>query len=250
MDNKRDNLDGQRIAELIGTLPHVDAPGDFETRVRSRIVARSEERPSSIWRPIWIGVAAVAVLGFGGYLGIRSLNTNSVAPASTQVTNTVTTGAPPNTKAPQVAVPAPTAAPQIIPDTLAAGKQPRDTKTVESTQQGGSIDEASKDAHRLLPKTVDPPQRRTGDSSGLGGQIPVTMIFEAIGVHAGWNGNWQVNSVDANTVAAKSGVRAGDIIEALNGQPVGEKTSFKAFVSGKSVRVRRDGAVIDLPFKP
>ena len=69
MDRKEDNFDHdeRRIAELIGTLRHVEVPGDFDTRVRARIASRRDEKPSGYLRPALAGAVAIAVLAFVGY---------------------------------------------------------------------------------------------------------------------------------------------------------------------------------------
>jgi C-terminal processing protease CtpA/Prc len=112
---------------------------------------------------------------------------------------------------------------------------------------GGSIDEASKDMHRPFSKDYAP-----SDNSGLAtAEISIAMILDGIGVHASWaETGWRVDSLISNSVGARTGIRPGDIIESLDGQMLSEKTSFKGAFSGKSIRVRRDGALIDLAFKP
>jgi hypothetical protein len=250
MDSKEENLspDEQRIAELIGTLRHVDAPGDFETHVRARIASGRDEKPRMFWRPVFAGVGGIAVLVFVGYLGFRSPTPN----VPTNVAQTSTNDQPPVVQK-QPSIIAPTPASSVAPQTpeTAVANKPKGNKLLPPAQQGGSIDEAVHQSNVLVPKTYNPSQHRPNDTSGLGtAEIPVTMIFQAIGVHATWNGGWHVDSVEAKNVAGRSGVRSGDIIEALNGQPVTENTSFKGSFSGKSMRVQRNGSVIEIPFKP
>ena len=243
------NHDERRIAELIGTLRHVEAPGDFDTHVRARIAARRDKKPSISWRPVLAGVVAAAMLAFVGYLGVRSFAPNAPEPNVSQTTATKQPSSVQN----QHSIVAPTPAPSVsqAPQTVASDKRPTTNKLLPPAQQGGSIDEASKDAHRPFAKEYVPSQHRPGDNSGLGtAEIPVTMVLEAIGVRATWKGGWQVNSVEPKNVAGRSGVRPGDIIDAINGQPLSETTSFKGSFSGKSIRIRRDGAVLDLAFKP
>jgi membrane-associated protease RseP (regulator of RpoE activity) len=259
MDRDKENLtsDEQRISDLIGALRHVDAPGDFDTRVRARIATRRDEQPRTHWLPVLAGVVAVAVLAFGGYLALRPLNSGGGAPAREIANSVPTAPAPVVVNQPSVSVPAPAATQETVPS-LATGKQPNGSTNTRTTQSvGGSYDEAlhqSNSLHqpnRLSTKGYDPSRPAPPANAGLGtAEIPVTMIFEAIGVHVTWNGGWHVDSVAPKNVAARSGVHPGDFIEAINGQPVAEQTSFKGSFSGKSIRVRRDGAVVDLAFKP
>jgi hypothetical protein len=252
MDRIEENIDHdeRRIAELIGTLRHIEAPGDFDTRVRARIASRRDEKPSISWRPVLAGVVAVAVLALVGYLGMRSFAPNALEPNLSQTTATEQPSSVQNQPSIIAPTPAPSVAPEA-PQTIASDKRPTTNKLLSPMQQGGSIDEASKDAHRPFTKDYVPSQHRLNDNNGLGtAEIPVTMVLEAIGVHATWNDGWQVSSVDQKNVAGRSGVRPGDIIDAINGQPLSETTSFKGSFSGKSIRIRRDGAVLDLAFKP
>ena len=251
MERNEENLshDEQRVAELIGTLRQVDAPANFDTRVRARIAERRGGKSAISWRPVLAGVVAVAVLAFVGFLVLRSLNSGAGTPPR-EIANAG--AAAPTPVAPnQSAIAAPTpAATQDNPSSIAATKPPMVNNNAVPRQSGGSFDEAMKGSRTLSPRTLDPSPRRPNDTGALGGQIPVTMLFEAIGVHASWSaGGWRVDSVDSKNVAGRAGIKQGDVIEALDGQPVGEKTTFKAVVTGKSVRVRRDGTVLDLPFK-
>lgn len=67
-----------------------------------------------------------------------------------------------------------------------------------------------------------------------------------------YSGNgWRIAAVK-ETTAQKAGLKIGDVIEAINDQPIGERTSFKGQFSGKSIRLKREGAtvMIDLSKKP
>jgi hypothetical protein len=252
MNSKEENLshDEQRVAELIGTLKRVDAPGDFDTRVRARIADGRNERPRLFWRPV-LAAVTVTVLTFVGYLGLRSLNTHDAGAPTQEVANTKTTApAAAASNQQSVSVPTPTPTQENAPS-IATTKPPNVNNNAPSTRNGmDSRVDALRQPTFLTPKTLDQPQRRLGDVNTVTGDVPVTMVLQAIGVHATWNGGWLVDSVQPNGVGFHSGVRTGDVVEALNGQPIGEKTAFKGSFSGKSIRVRRDGASLDLAFKP
>lgn len=72
MVNESENKDTDAVAGLLGSLPRVEAPNDFDFRVKARIAAG---QPAKIaWFP---SVARVAVplglvLSVGGYFGYRS----------------------------------------------------------------------------------------------------------------------------------------------------------------------------------
>jgi hypothetical protein len=241
----------RRVAELVGTLRRIDAPGDFEARVRSRIAQRRYASPHRSMVPVFAGVVTLAVLAFVGYLGLRSWNT----PAKTQQIETANTQTsapiPANSSQPTVSGPTPNA-PTTNGQTVATTTQSKDKKPANHAPQGGSIDEASKDDHKLNGRSFDPAQRKSTDNNVVGsGQIPVTVIFDAVGAHAYWNGSgWQVDKVRSQSVADLGGLRTGDVIESIGGHPVGENTTFSDSLVGKSLRVRRKGAAVEIPFKP
>jgi len=251
MNTHDENLtrDESRVAELIGTLKHVEAPGNFDARVRARIAQRRDEKPRRSMLPIFAGVVTLALLAFVGYLGLRSSGTPTTSRPSEVANTQVSAPAAGNSMQP-AAAPSPNA-PSSNGQTVAATTQSKDKKPSNNAPQGGSIDEASKDDRKLTGRTFDTTQRRGTDTSVGSGQIPVSMVVEAVGVHASWIGSgWRVDNVRPNSVAERGGVRTGDIIESMDGKSVGEKTTFNDSVVGKSLRVRREGATVEIPFKP
>jgi len=60
----------EKIAGLLGNLPSVNAPSDFDFRVRARIANGSPKlRPSWTYRLAQVAVPAVLLVGVGGYFG-------------------------------------------------------------------------------------------------------------------------------------------------------------------------------------
>ena len=60
---------------------------------------------------------------------------------------------------------------------------------------------------------------------------------------------WKVESVTPDSLAARSGVKTGDVIEAMNDQALTEKTTFNGKYNAKSLRVRRDGTSMQIILK-
>ena len=253
MNSNEEDLtqDERRVAEIVGALRHVDAPADFDARVRAKIAQRQEERPRTSMVPIFAGVVTLAVLAFVGYLGVRSWNVSPKQQAMETANTQTSAPAPVNSIQPAITSPA-TNAPIANTQTVATTGQPKDKRANSGGPQGGSIDEASKADRKLNGRSFDPTQRKSGDTNVVGsGQIPVAVIFDAIGVHANWNGTgWQVDNVRSQSVAERGGVHTGDIIESIGGHPIDEKTTFSDSVAGKSLRVRRGGTSVEIPFKP
>ena len=73
----------------------------------------------------------------------------------------------------------------------------------------------------------------------------VLDVFGSMGIRARLEGGgWRVSSAGGR--AASAGLKAGDIIEAINGKPVGANTTFDADFLGRTLRVKRDGAIIQI----
>jgi C-terminal processing protease CtpA/Prc len=86
---------------------------------------------------------------------------------------------------------------------------------------------------------------------GSRGQIAIRGVLEFVGVRADFsNLGWKVKSVDSNSMAERSGVKAGDLIEAINGLPVTDGTQFSGSFTGKNLRVKRDGKTVEIDLKP
>ncbi|HEV7700731.1 MAG TPA: hypothetical protein VGO43_10925 [Pyrinomonadaceae bacterium] len=245
-DNKIDR-DEQRIAELVGSLKRVEAPGDFETRVRARI-ASADKGEHGAWTPFLIAriaVPAVLLIAIGGYFGFYALRSNRVD-TSTQATAIEEPAVITGTNMTDTAAPlTPTAANPQATNTLAqtipsTDKRPLSVGSKNSNIGGGSIDQASKGSTAIFPRGLDP-------NAG----VPIASVLEMIGVDAKWDGrSWRVNSVAAGNVGERSGIKAGDVIEAVNDRRVDAKTVFVGSFTSRSLLVRRDGKPIELTFKP
>jgi len=251
MDRNKDlSFEERRIAELIGTLKSVDAPGDFNARVRARIATRSVSTTRSSWRPLAAGLAAAVLIG-GGYVGYRSMQ-----PALTAVT---IESRPQANSAPTVNVqtvepasrPAPEA-PVQTGETAVSQKQPTGRRTVTPQATGGSIDEALKETRRFEPSLGGRPTVGGGDVRSMGaGEISVTSVLSIIGADASWDGGgWHVSSVRNHSVADRASLKSGDVIEAIDGRPLTATSKFVGRFDGKSLRVRRDGATLELALRP
>ncbi|MEO6654475.1 MAG: PDZ domain-containing protein, partial [Pyrinomonadaceae bacterium] len=73
-------------------------------------------------------------------------------------------------------------------------------------------------------------------------QIPAKDILTLIGVNAEFAGaEWKAGSVVRDSIAERSGIKKGDVIDAVNDQSLTEKTLFGNRFNIKILRVRRDG---------
>jgi len=272
MFDGRENFIGEKkIAEMLSSLKRVDAPGDFDTRVRARI-ARGEEAVANSWTTnlIRIGapLAAAIILALGGYFVFTLLNTGqndvptvaasrpeSQQPVIEQPLNTETTQSSDHTPTkPSDDLTADNLKPvQTNSDAKPSGPNTTDSNTATTRPGGGSTDMAVRESEKLYPRGVNPNAKAPANAKGVdpNARTHVSSILEFIGVKATWAGDgWRVDAVEANNIAGRSGIKSGDVIEAINGQTVDKKTTFPAKFDGKSVRVRRDGASVQIDFKP
>lgn len=268
-----ENFEGEgKIAAMLTSLKRVDAPGDFDTRVRARI-ARGAIVPVNSWATNLVRVGAFAavavVIIVGGYFALISINTAqhdapAVVEMQPQTQNSVVEQPPSNIEASQSSnrttikpgdeLVAENNSPVPTNDIVKPnGPNSTDSETSKDRPTAGSAELAVRESKNIFPRGLNPNARPPANAKGVGPntRIHVSSILEFIGVKATWAGDgWRVDSVDANNIASRSGIKTGDVIEAINGQSVDKKTTFPAKFDGKSVRVRRDGASLTIEFKP
>lgn len=259
MVNEKNNLQEftdsgeEKVAAMLGSLKRVDAPADFDFRVRARIAQGRPSETRVSWFPTFARVAAPAVMlaAVGGYFGYTALYDTgavnvpivadsgpvAIAPVGVPTSNEI---APAPTARTEVAVKAPVNTDETI---AAAAKKDTATTAVKKpeTPEGGSVDMALREANR--PGGVV----NTGNSSPV---IPTSTLsvreaFSAMGIRASLSASgWRVSSASGRAAAA--GLKTGDIIEAVNGKSVGANTVFDEKFSGSTLRIKRDGATIQI----
>lgn len=245
----------ERVAALLNSLKRVDPPGDFDIRVRARIAQGRPLTSGPSWFPATVRVAVPAAVLFavGGYFGYSALYREGnmkvpvvaesrppfVTPATQPTVEAVAShGSTPTT---EVAAAKP---PGNAADTTGTPKKsPAANKPAQRT--GGSVDMAVREANSVTPR--DENLVPSGGNSGgvKTSSLSVREVFAAMGVRATHSGTgWRVSA--AAGAAAAAGLKAGDIIEAVNGAPVGVNSTFDAGFTGRSLRIRRDGVVLQL----
>jgi len=227
-------FDNEPVANLLRNLKRVEAPKDFDFKVKARIA--KGVAPTRTGLPLWVKAAAPVVLlvALGGYLGMSSLQT----PKTSDVR--VAAIAPqPKVDAPAAAtVPFPMTQP-VIPSapsvsrtdnsTVATVKKP----VVRSRPTGGSIVSAAR-----IPKEI------------ILSEVPVSEALSRSGAGATFDGSrLKVGSTIPNGAAGRSGLKAGDVIESINGKAVDAASTVRGRLEGKTVRVRRDGKTVDILIK-
>ena len=241
--SNEDLQNNEPVSRLLGELKHVKAPSDFDFGVRARIAAGRPVEKGGFRIPIWLsyGAPLALMLAVGGYFGLNSFY--SVNDASVPVAVNENPNIAPPIPAPSVEVAV--ATPITKPEDQVVAKKPvavsnsavatvKKPVAKEKNTSGGSIDLASREGRRIhrVP------------------QIPAKTVLSLIGAKGGFDEDgWRVESTAPNSLAERSQIKTGDVIESVNGQAVNDKTSFRSTTSLKTVRVRRDGKSVDIVIK-
>lgn len=258
-----------KISRLLGSLGRVDAPKDFEHRLKARIANDANSpRTARKSNPILAFAVPVSLLVL---LGIFLYVSDLISPTTGRLEDvvvsepinekTAVTGSPEIAKAVQnadefreraSAVPAP-------PTTAHNRAILRSTATRKSSTQldresGNSIVLSATQPERpILPPGINP-QRISPEDRPPGfdrqGKPTIDEVFELIGIETVRAvSGVTVRSVRRNGIADRSGVRSGDLVEAIDDRPINETTTFEDGSTLKTVRVRRDGRQVVLQIK-
>ncbi|MEO6334147.1 MAG: PDZ domain-containing protein [Pyrinomonadaceae bacterium] len=265
---EREVLDseGDKVVELLRALPRVEAPKNFDFGVKAKIAGRVAPRRAGLVPLLKIAAPlslVFAVAGFGIFYGTLPTEDGgpvAEAPAKTEVpaaSPRIDTAAslPTETVPPPQIVPAPAVQPQrvsIDPEKTVSTRRATRPRATLDAPGAGSVDRTLESANTIFPRGIEPTNSRNAnlDSSIGGSSIPLRDVFGMIGVSADFNdGAWTVRESAANSTAHRAGVRPGDVLEAIDGQPLIRSTTFKGGFSARSIRVRRDGKTINLNLK-
>jgi membrane-associated protease RseP (regulator of RpoE activity) len=251
------DADDRKVAALLRTLPRVEAPANFEFRVKAGIAKASPLSSAAVtFLKTAAPLALILVVVTFGILYYQEPNGTTVDPdrvaSSGPVIPPARTEAAPLSSppamgpAPEIAsgqpVQASTERHRAVPKARTAGSDSN------SRAQGGSVDRIIHPANVIMPPGFESanPQNRNANTTST--DVPVREVLEILGLTTDFSGDgWKVRSVAANSIAARSDVKAGDVIEAVDGQPVKKETKLKS--SAKTFTVRRDGKSVDLTLR-
>ena len=258
MVNEYLNSEEKAIADMLGALPRVSVPNDFDFRVKARIAAGEPSKGGFAWFPLATRLALPMLLlvAIGGYFGYQA-----IGPASREVA--VETNIEPVNIAPAVEIPV-NKSPVKLDTGLIAETVPNKSQDVNSKvpltvstsnnepkpeRVGGSVDSAIRTSRPIYPRGVDPNAKTPVVPKDFDnpGQISAKDVLNFLGAEVVYSETgWKVESVKANSSAQRAGLKSGDLVEAINEQPIGEKTSFKGRFAGKNLRLKREGQNIDI----
>lgn len=238
--NEQSNESSQegKVAEALRSLPRIEAPGDFEMRVKARIAERGSDGASL--RPrlprFAFAFAAVAVVVTGAVV----MFTLRSGPSDTATTGGAEKIVPP--AASEVSPPSMAKSSVNRPDVERNGNSPL------SNQSGVVREEAVKQAQEI-DLGMRPGQPAEGQSAG---SVGVSDVMLAIGAEVSFEGGvWVVRNVVSGSRAAASGVKTGDAVFAVDGITLRSDTRLATPFSGKMLLIKRPGSekLTPLPIK-
>ena len=252
----KNEMSDEALTEMLGSLPRIEAPTNFDARVRSRI---AQGTPSSGRAWLIPSAAAVSlgsiVLAAVAFVYLRGPEEN-IADMSQPVSVPVATQESPN---PQFAEPRIIEPQRVMQPVVANSKAPLPVMVAERSGEavtrrrnttnkgGGSLDWA-------VRPTEDPKVARGMPTPGatpesmprqMGPVVKVSAreVLQLLGLDADFrDGGWLVKKVAATSLAGRSGVRDGDIVESIDDVKVIGSTTFENGFNGKNLTILRKGS--------
>ncbi len=121
---------------------------------------------------------------------------------------------------------------------------------IESNDGRGSIDFSVRPGNVSRPRTDVNIRAARNAEFERSATIPVSGVLSDLGIEASAeSGKWVVRSIRANSLADRSGLLAGDVIEAIDEKPVAPDTVFVKSAEGKAITVTRKGSRLVIPLK-
>ncbi|MDQ3221489.1 MAG: PDZ domain-containing protein [Acidobacteriota bacterium] len=268
----------QKVAQMLGNLRAVDAPKDFDFRLKARIAnsTPSHYKPKPLLPILRYAVPLVLVLSIGGMFVLNNSNgieNNALVSGISQPPALIVNPAeaqPPTvnnaekqleftgeipaiensgTNKRQLAVGVNAVPKAILARRTGNSSQGGSFNRRPRSPQGGSVDIALKKANpTIYPRGLDPnisinPEKAPGFDNTS--KFTVRDILSAIGIEADFGEDaWTVTSLKKGSLAERAGILKGDLIEAIDDRPIGVNAVFTGSVGAKTVTVRRLGRVI------
>ncbi len=273
LKNTNAERDEEAVSHLLAGLNRVEAPKNFEFKVKARIAQGQprETTGSRLFPALRLAVPAALLASLGGYFVLSGVfvpgESTPIARETRQSVLPAATAAPIQTPAEAIAE---TVA--VQPDNVPAAPTPaavRRNSTVASTRQafdvrpasradtperpGGSVVLGTRVEEPIYPKGLNPnvtPIEKP-DAGAQNKPVKARDFLALLGVEAAADGmSLKASSVRPKSIGDKSGVKAGDVIEAVNDTPVNASTEFTSPFNGRSITVRREGKSVKLSLTP
>ena len=245
--NLQEILSGEeeKIRQMLGDLKRVDAPNDFDFRLKASIAA-AEPRAFQprLFRVLRIAAPlglAIAVLAFFVISGLFTVDNETIAPIADSAPNPVE----------NVPINAPTANSENFVANLSNVEtfplEPKNERRDAQTT-GGSRDSASTNPNGIRPLGFNSNKTNVAPNDFRNpNPFSVKESLSALGIEANFSGNgWRVQSVKPNSIAERSEIKPNDIIEAIDDTKISTETIRTNSISGKKITVVRDGKKFEI----
>jgi len=261
------SADEQKLREMCCSLKKIDAPNDFDFKLKARIANTNPRdfQPRfgfavSYAMPV---LALIFVLGLLAYSGgfWSSGDSKIIADNSVGVTNSnlsqntlASSFSPPEQKINEnsAILPSNQDSPKVTEKQLQVAENVPPTPKKDLPENKKDFSGGSKD---FSSTSVIPKQPNFNSNSVLPNPqntekfTPMSMkdILFFNGIDADLeNGKWKVKSVRANTLGESSGIKENDVIEAIDNQPLFSETVNGKTFSGKTITVTRNGVKLQI----
>ena len=276
--NEQENLsaDEQKISRLIGGMEKVSAPKDFDFRVKARISAAKQNNfHPSLWRTLRYALPLTATLVIAAFVMIQGglfsqtdkqspvvENQNPLQPVKSESLPSNIEMAETSNSAVEV-----NKKEEQIPDSFVSESNQANTITAKipskktdknlplvspTVEQPNSRDITVRESNvNILPEGIPGNTASLNKDFSQNNSVTAREILNFIGVETENAGNkMRVKSVKENSLAGRSGVQTGDIVEAIDEQRLDQKNLSPKFKGGKTITVTRDNKVLEIELKP
>ena len=261
---KRDELDNKEeygeVAQLLGRMKRVEAPADFDFRVKARIAGGRPAAGGLFAFPAAVRYAALlaVLLVVGGTAGYYVLDIGkgdiAVKPVSVPPEPNIATNSEPANAEALLADSEPPCCPPDSNGVISPKAEPEAGAIVvkpsaNSQDPGGGSGDFGLGPPKqpIYPPGINPGGIRPVKPEGFANspKIPAMDVLQTLGVNAQIEGNsWKIGSLNPNSTAARVGLQAGDIVDSINDQKITISSSIKNPFTAKTMRIIRDGKTV------
>jgi hypothetical protein len=239
-----DDTTDEQIAGLLAGLKSVEAPADFHFRVRARIAQGQPRTRRVYWMVPAMPLAFATVLGT--YFGWQVMSP-TVTPSSPEIVQA----------SESFVSPAPIASAPVITPTVAESR-----RSSEAALAGLPEPKPQAPVTQVKASPERKAQRQAESGSGGGSEDLAATAVKEIVAPTNTNSPKVASQISGRELLAKNGIvvgagfvvrsggsklQAGDVIEAINGEPV--SSTFGNLTTIQTLRVRRDGEIIRIDLK-
>ena len=274
--------DEKKISEFVGSLERVSAPNDFEFRLKARIAAGKEESyQAGYWQwlryllPVGASAFVLAFVLYGTNFFAPSVPTERAAEAQSNKSEEIKTppietpsnmivanssnsnkaeGVPVNPSGQKDALPQSVEQEPIllVDRTILRKTEPQPKTTPDDNFNGSRVLGRNPVNKQILPRGIETnkiiPKPQEFENSGKTNIAEMLKINGMETVSEG--GKLKVKSIQPNSVAERSDVKTGDIIESFDEQKANGNSNSSNLGGARKLTVSRDGKIITIDLKP